>query len=63
MLTVFTSEYLNFCALDLAVPLLVGAVAFEEVFEAFVLRAVVETCLLELVSAIALRFGGILVWF
>jgi hypothetical protein len=45
--------------LDLADGLLVGAVDFEEVFEAFALRAVVETSLFALVSAIALRFGGI----
>jgi len=53
-------EYLNVCDLDLAGGLLVGAVDFEEVFEALALRAVVDTGLFALVSAIALRLGGIL---
>jgi hypothetical protein len=60
MLTVSALEYLNVSGLDLADPLLVGAVDFEEVFVAFALRLVVETGWLVLVSAIALRFGGIL---
>lgn len=60
MLTVSALEYLNVSGLDLADPLLVGAVDFEEVFVAFALRLVVETGWLALVSAIALRFGGIL---
>jgi hypothetical protein len=60
VLTVSALEYLNVSGLDLADPLLVGAVDFEEVFVAFALRLVVETGWLALVSAIALRFGGIL---
>ena len=59
VLTVLAFEYLNACGLGLLAALLVGAVDFAEVFEAFALR-VVETCLLVLVSAIALRLGGIL---
>jgi hypothetical protein len=60
---VLALEYLNVCALALALAggLLVGALAFEEVFEAFALRDVVAICLLALVSAIALRFGGMVV--
>jgi hypothetical protein len=58
-LTVFVLEYLNICALAFVDGLLVGALDFEKVFEAFALRVVVEACLLALVSAIALRFGGI----
>jgi hypothetical protein len=60
-LTVFAFEYFNVCTLALTDGLLVAAVDFEEVFEAFALRVVVATCLLPLVSAIALRFGGIVV--
>jgi hypothetical protein len=56
---VFALEYVKVCALDLAGALLVGALAFAEVLEAFALRAVVVTDLLASVSAIALRFGGI----
>jgi len=60
-LTVLAFEYLNVCAFALADGLLVGALDFEEVFVAFALRDVVATRSLPLVSAIALRFGGILV--
>jgi hypothetical protein len=56
---VFALEYVKVCALDLAGALLVGALAFAEVLEAFALRAVVATRLLASVSAIAFRFGGI----
>ena len=59
----FAFEYLNIWTLALADGLLVGALDFDEVFEAFALRDVVTTCLLPLVSAIALRFGGIRVHF
>jgi len=59
VLTVLAFEYLNVCGVDLVATLLVGALDFARVFEAFALR-VVETCLLALVSAIALRLGGIL---
>ena len=53
-------EYLKVCALALVGGLLVGALDFAEVFDAFALREVFETSLLPSVSAIALRFGGIL---
>jgi len=63
LLTVLASEYLKVCGLGLvdalADGLLVGAVDFAEVFDALVLR-VAEICLFVLVSAIALRLGGIL---
>jgi len=51
---------LKFCALALVDGLLVGALDFAEVFDAFALRDAFETSLLPSVSAIALRFGGIL---
>jgi hypothetical protein len=50
---VFAFEYLNIWTLALADGLLVGALDFDEVFEAFALRDVVATCLLPLVSAMA----------
>jgi len=57
---VFALEYLNTGFLGLAVFLLVGAVELDEVFEAFAFRALDAVWLFPLVSAIALRFGGIL---
>jgi hypothetical protein len=60
---VFAFEYLNVRLLDLADDLLVGAVDFDEILEAFALWGVVaaSSSLLVslLVSAISFRFGGI----
>jgi hypothetical protein len=63
MLTVSRLEYLNVCGLEVAELLLVGAVDLEEVFEAFALRLTLKAVLLAFVSTIALRFGGILVFY
>jgi hypothetical protein len=57
---VFAFEYLNVGFLDLADDLLLGAVDFDEVLEAFALWGVVaDSSSLLLVSAISFRFGGI----
>lgn len=56
----FGLEYLNPSPLALVEDLVVGAVDLDDVFRAFESRAVEVGCLLVLVSAMALRLGGIL---
>lgn len=58
-LTVFALEYLKVCDLELKDSLLVGALELVVVFDVFVLRVGVETCLSALVSGTGLRLGGL----